>query len=94
MGNCESLIFATSDASPASKWMPWELGYFDGRRPNRVAILPLVESATHGFRGQEYLGLYPVPEDLGTGLPRLGMRLRDDKTHSAADFVRFGAHLA
>jgi len=29
MGRSESLLFAVSENSPASKWMPWELGYFD-----------------------------------------------------------------
>lgn len=29
-----------------SKWMPWELGYFDGRRGSeQVAIFPLVASS-------------------------------------------------
>lgn len=66
MRQSHSLIFATSDTSPDSKWMPWELGYFDGFRPNRVAILPLVESTGKDFKGQEYLGLYPVVERLLT----------------------------
>src|SRR4051794_31550207 len=30
MRHSRSLIFATSNSSSASKWMPWELGYFDG----------------------------------------------------------------
>ena len=39
--------------------MPWELGYFDGHNGN-VAILPVVtEPRKAGFRGEEYLGLYP-----------------------------------
>jgi hypothetical protein len=42
----------------------WELGYFDGFRPNHVAILPLVKAAGSGFAGQEYLGLYPYVEDI------------------------------
>lgn len=60
----ESLIFATSDSSPNSKWMPWELGYFDGFRQGRIAILPLVASPGALFKGQEYIGLYPVVEQL------------------------------
>ena len=60
----ESMIFATSDSSPNSKWMPWELGYFDGLRQGRIAVLPLVETRTDNFQGQEYLGLYPVVERL------------------------------
>ncbi len=41
--------------------MPWELGYFDGKKGDAaVAILPVVERQTDGFPGQEYLGLYAV----------------------------------
>lgn len=58
MRHCNFLVFATSKASPNSKWMPWELGYFDGIRPNQIGILPIVESQT--FTGQEYIGLYQV----------------------------------
>lgn len=64
MRQSESFVFATSRSSPDSKWMPWELGYFDGLRHGRIAILPLVQSSGGDFRGQEYLGLYPVVEKL------------------------------
>lgn len=59
MRNCKSLFFATSNNSSDSKWMPWELGYFDGFR-RKVAILPINDSAykQNTFEGQEYLGLY------------------------------------
>lgn len=61
----QSLVFVTSRASVDSKWMPWELGYFDGfRGPSRVAIFPIVETAGEGFSGQEYLGLYPKIQHL------------------------------
>ena len=60
MKQCRALFFVTSSASPESKWMPWELGYFDAFG-QRVAILPLVVTATssNDYKGQEYLGLYP-----------------------------------
>lgn len=60
MKNCSCLLFTTSDNSPSSTWMPWELGYFDGLK-ERVAILPLLDSPTRNdiYKGQEYLGLYP-----------------------------------
>ncbi len=58
MGNCKSLFYVDSSNAPKSKWMPWELGYFDGLK-NRVAILPIVEKDKDRFNGQEYLGLYP-----------------------------------
>jgi hypothetical protein len=60
-----SMIFVTSRASVNSKWMPWELGYFDGLRTStRIAIFPIVASSGDGFRGQEYLGLYPEIQQL------------------------------
>lgn len=60
MGKSESLLFALSDTSLESRWMPWELGYFDGSG-GRVAIVPITERTTRSetYRGQEYLGLYP-----------------------------------
>jgi len=64
MRNSRSLIFATSRTSSTSKWMPWELGFFDGYRPGHVAVLPLVETTGATFEGQEYLGLYPYVEEL------------------------------
>lgn len=56
MQQSASLFFVTSQTSDKSKWMPWELGYFDGHK-GRVAILPLTGGAE--YKGQEYLGLYP-----------------------------------
>ncbi|WP_090352519.1 toll/interleukin-1 receptor domain-containing protein [Dyella sp. 333MFSha] len=61
MGQCKGLIYVASANAAASKWMPWELGYFDGKKGDAaVAILPVVERQTDGFPGQEYLGLYAV----------------------------------
>ena len=57
MRQSKSLIFCTSDNSPDSRWMPWELGYFDGYK-GYVAILPIVDEGKN-FDGQEYLSLYP-----------------------------------
>lgn len=62
MSRCSFLIFATSPNSAASRWMPWELGYFDGLRGEKVGILPLLGSPSQSWVGQEYLGLYPLYE--------------------------------
>jgi hypothetical protein len=62
MNNCESLLYVSSDAARKSKWMPWELGYFDGKKPGYVGIVPIVEREGQAFQGQEYLGLYPYVE--------------------------------
>jgi hypothetical protein len=64
MGQCRSLIFATSTSSPSSKWMPWELGYFDGLRGSGISIMPIEEHEAPGHYGQEYLELYPAIEKL------------------------------
>lgn len=60
MDRCERLLFAVSENSVDSKWMPWELGYFDGSG-GKVAIVPITERKieSENYRGQEYLGLYP-----------------------------------
>ncbi len=63
MSSCRSLIYVVSYNSVDSKWMPWELGYFDGNK-GKVGILPIVEphDSTSRYHGQEYLGLYPYVE--------------------------------
>ena len=60
MKNCLSLLFVTSENFISSKWMPWELGYFDGKK-NKAAILPISEKSnpTDSYSGSEYLGIYP-----------------------------------
>lgn len=87
MRQANSLVWAATDAASRSKWMPWELGYFDGFRPNHVAILPLLDSPGEGFQGQEYLALYPVaqPDRVGTYLRSLFIvdRGREVKTFEA-----------
>lgn len=73
MQSCKSLFYVTTHNSPESKWMPWELGYFDGVK-GRVAILPILNKPTNQYDGQEYLGLYPYvtkDPDSGTGIDTL-----------------------
>lgn len=60
MKSSSSMMYIATDNSTNSKWMPWELGFFDGHKPNQVAILPLLDSDNQSFEGQEYLGLYPL----------------------------------
>jgi hypothetical protein len=60
MHQCDTLFYLSTENAPTSKWMPWELGYFDAHSDGRVAILPVVKNpGEERFRGQEYLGLYP-----------------------------------
>jgi hypothetical protein len=59
MRQSSCLLYIATDNSSQSKWMPWELGYFDGYSIGKVAILPILNSEDDYFYGQEYLGLYP-----------------------------------
>lgn len=58
MHQSDALFYVHSMNSVASKWMPWELGFFDGFNGN-VAIVPITQNQTSQFKGEEYLGLYP-----------------------------------
>ena len=58
MESCKSLFYATTTNYQQSKWMPWELGYFDGIK-SKVAILPILDERNSTFTGTEYLELYP-----------------------------------
>lgn len=57
MKQCSSLIYAFSENASNSKWMPWELGYFDGIK-GAVAVLPISIDSKSSFKGSEYLGIY------------------------------------
>lgn len=56
----KSLLLAISTNAAMSKWMPWELGYIDGKT-NQCAIFPVSKelSAPKTFHRSEYLLLYP-----------------------------------
>ena len=61
MQRSHSLLYAASENSPESKWMPWELGYSDALH-GRVAIAPIMQTHTEREQysaKQEYLALYP-----------------------------------
>lgn len=63
MRNSKCLFFATTNGSGTSKWMPWELGFKDGHN-QKAAILPIAQTDTQSYFGQEYLGIYPyITED-------------------------------
>jgi hypothetical protein len=59
MESCKTLIYVFTNNAKTSKWMPWELGYFDGAK-GKVAILPVLESTSDNYEGVEFLGLYPI----------------------------------
>lgn len=74
MRSCLSLIYLHSDNSSSSKWMPWELGFFDGFK-GAVAILPVTKQEETSFHGQEYLGIYPWIDEGSLSLDGNGLRV-------------------
>lgn len=62
MQKSKSLLYLYSRNSKRSRWMPWELGYFDGYN-GTVGVLPIVpDTGVIDFSQEEYLGLYPKVE--------------------------------
>lgn len=53
-----TLVFLMTNNSQDSKWMPWELGYFDGLN-KKIAVMPY-ENSKEEFKTQEYLFLYDI----------------------------------
>lgn len=56
----KTLLLAISTNATLSKWMPWELGFVDGKT-SRCAIFPVSTDSTppRTFNRSEYLLLYP-----------------------------------
>ena len=75
MNSSQGLAYIASANTVLSKWCPWELGYFDGKKNKRCCILPIMDAAD--FAGQEYLGLYPY------------LRYGQEENTSKADFWVF-----
>lgn len=68
MKQSRSLLYLYSTNSQRSRWMPWELGFFDGFS-GAVAVLPIVsDNGTADFSKEEYLGLYPKVEIASTSI--------------------------
>jgi hypothetical protein len=67
MGQSNTLFYLHTPNAQRSRWMPWELGYFDALK-GKVAIFPLVASEHSPFDGQEYLGLYPYVDLTGNSI--------------------------
>jgi len=64
MENSSELYFVLSKNSQESTWMPWELGYFNGKKIwPRIYVYPIIDnynSEVQNFKGHEYLELYDV----------------------------------
>jgi hypothetical protein len=52
------MVVVASMAGKNSRWVPWELGFADGKLgPQNIAVLPVAED-NGKWQGSEYLGLY------------------------------------
>ena len=58
MRNSQILLYIHSAYSKTSRWMPWELGFFDGLK-GKVGVVPVTKNQEENFKGEEYLSLYP-----------------------------------
>ncbi len=69
MRRCSSLLYLATDNASRSKWMPWEVGFFDGLDEGLIGILPVLDDPSQEFQGMEFLGLYGVVDvrPAGTG---------------------------
>lgn len=62
MRQSKSLLYCFSENAKNSRWMPWELGYFDGARMGRPIHLFPISDTEASIEGVEFTALYPVVE--------------------------------
>ena len=64
MNKSDYILYAHTHNSIDSKWVPWELGYFDSNKGNnKIFIMPIINSiGKANYKGQEYLNQY---EEIG-----------------------------
>lgn len=83
MAKCRCLIYAFSENATHSKWMPWELGYFDGLK-GKVAVLPITQGIKSSIAGSEFVGLYPqIQSGLSSLLGHRTLFLSDGSSHKS-----------
>lgn len=57
----DKFILLATEAAIASKWCNWELGFGDAKKyPNNIAVMPILNTPTSSWSGQEYLQIYPI----------------------------------
>jgi len=57
MRACRMLVLAVTEHSANSRWIPWELGFFDGAA-GEIFVLPLTKGVRSAGPGIEFLDLY------------------------------------
>lgn len=58
MNSSSTMLVVDGPNAAQSKWMCWEVGWFDGKK-QQVAVLPVMPRSSDPYRGREFLGLYP-----------------------------------
>lgn len=61
MAISDTLLFLDTNGAAQSRWMCWELGWFDAAK-GTVGVLPVLDEKECYYRGREFLGLYPYIE--------------------------------
>ncbi len=65
---CKKFVLLATDRALDSRWVPWELGFADGRiHPANITVLPVTDSAGR-WHGSEYVGVYSKVENNSQGL--------------------------
>ncbi len=64
---CERFVVLLTEKSKESKWVPWELGFADGRKAiENIGILPIKRNSytqDSDFKGLEYIELHTTIHD-------------------------------
>lgn len=96
MRQSNTLLYVHSQHSKKSRWMPWELGFFDGLK-GAVGIIPVTSNQEETFKGEEYLNLYPHVDVAPTNTTKeqqlwinksAGLYARLDKWAQGAENIR------
>lgn len=91
MRACSCLIFYAGPKAAGSRWMPWELGFFDGRQGARRIAVFVDDLAAYKPGRQEYLGLYQLIDR--AALPEFLARASDDTAAmSSATYDQWQRH--
>lgn len=89
MRRCATLLYVSTRAAQRSRWMPWELGYFDATKGrDRVLIMPIEGIGAGQFDGEEYLGLYRSVEKSGLASPYIAPVRPGGPTESLGSYIR------
>ena len=65
ISTCDRFLFLATNRALASMWCNWEVGIADKLKlsANNMAILPMVDSLTSLYNGNEYLEIYPYVDE-------------------------------